>query len=75
MQLKIPLITFIIITISAIIFIIPNSVQKFAFSGQYLFSGEFWRLVTFNFTHLNFIHLIENIIALIVAALLAYELD
>ncbi len=75
MQLKIPLIVFTIIIISAILFLIPNSLQKFAFSGQYLFNGEFWRLVTFNFTHINFIHLIENIIALVVAALLAYELD
>ena len=64
----------IIITNSLIFFIIPNSSSLFAFSGQTFFSGEIWRLITFPFAHVNLGHLLENIVALSLTTLLAFEL-
>jgi len=59
---------------SVLIFIlVPNSIYFLAFSGNSFFSGEFWRLVTFSFTHVNVSHLIENGIALFLVSFLGYE--
>lgn len=55
-------------------FLIPNSLFIFAFSGETFFTGEVWRLLTFPFAHISLSHLIENIIALAVTSLLAFEL-
>jgi membrane associated rhomboid family serine protease len=55
-------------------FLVPNSLALFSFSGKFLFQGEVWRLLTFPFAHVNLNHLIENIVALGITSLLAFEL-
>ncbi|MBI2549295.1 rhomboid family intramembrane serine protease [Candidatus Woesearchaeota archaeon] len=68
-------ITVFIIVISSLVYLlIPNSVNTLAFSGEAFLRGELYRLVTFPFSHENLFHLVENIVALSVIALLAYEL-
>lgn len=39
-----------------------------------MMNGEFWRLFTFSFVHLNINHLIGNVIAFIVTAMLTLEI-
>jgi rhomboid protease GluP len=62
-----------LLAIVAIFLLVPNAVALLSFSGSSFLSGEFWRLVTFPFVHLQAGHLAENIVALLVASLLAYE--
>ena len=57
----------------AIFFFFPNSQILLSFSGIKFLAGEFYRLITFSFVHVNFLHLIENIIALSLITLLGYE--
>ena len=54
-------------------FLVPNSLELFAFSGAKFFSGEFWRIITFSVTHVSLNHLLENIIAISVISFLGYE--
>jgi len=66
--------SFIVIAISSgIFFLMPGALQLFSFSGETFFKGEVWRLITFSFTHVNLSHLIENIVALGIISLLAFE--
>lgn len=66
--------SFFAITISSILFFfIPSSLNIFAFSGETFFKGQIWRLITYPLVHVGLTHLIENIIALVITALLAYE--
>lgn len=68
--------SFLIIVISCIaFFFITSSLVIFSFSGETFFKGQVWRLITYPFAHVNLMHLIENIIALSITALLAYELE
>lgn len=62
-----------IIISSTIVFLIPGSLELFGFSGQYFLDGQIWRLFTFPFSHLSLNHLIENVMALMITSLLAYE--
>jgi membrane associated rhomboid family serine protease len=55
-------------------FLVPNSLALFSFSGEFLFKGEVWRLLTFPFVHVNLDHFIENMVALGITSLLAFEL-
>lgn len=69
------IITLGIIAASSLVYLLmPNSVNSLAFSGEAFLRGELYRFVTFPFSHENLFHLVENIIALSVVALLAYEL-
>ncbi len=58
---------------SAIHFLVPNSIELFALSGVKFMAGEFWRILTFSFTHLSSNHLIENLIAIGIVSILGYE--
>ena len=71
---KIFIITSLLVLISFVLFFIPNILSVFSFSGESFFKGEIWRLVTFSFVHVSLSHLIENVIALLIVTLLAYEL-
>ncbi len=62
-----------IIALSCIIFLVPNSVSMFSFSGQAFLNGEVWRLLTFIFTHISAYHLFENAATLLISMFLAYE--
>ena len=63
----------VIIISSLIHFLVPNSLELMALSGAKFLAGEFWRILTFSFTHLNANHLFENIIALGIVSVLGYE--
>ncbi|MEK6922985.1 MAG: rhomboid family intramembrane serine protease [Nanoarchaeota archaeon] len=58
---------------SLVIFFIPYSLKMFAFSGTKFFSGEFWRLITFSFAHVNASHLFENVVVIVLVSILGYE--
>lgn len=57
-------------------FLVPNALNIMPFSG-YLFYNQFniWRIITFPFIHINISHLVQNIIAISIITLLAYEVD
>jgi membrane associated rhomboid family serine protease len=50
------------------------SLESYDFSLG-LLRNEPWRFVTFQFVHLNSLHLIENVVGLLVVGILAAELD
>jgi len=59
--------------IIAVFLLLPNALALLSFSSARFLSGEFWRLVTFPFVHVDLGHLGENAVALLVASMLAYE--
>lgn len=65
--------TSILATMLAVFILIPNAILFLAFKRDAFLAGELWRLITFPFVHVNGAHLLENVAALIVASLLAYE--
>ncbi len=56
------------------IFFIPGSKEKLALDADKFFSGEYWRIVSYPFVHLDWIHLMENILGLVLVGFLAFEL-
>ena len=64
----------IIISSTLVFFLVADSPNLLAFSGETFLSGEFWRIFTFPFIHVSFDHLIENVFSLFVITMLAYEL-
>jgi membrane associated rhomboid family serine protease len=64
----------ILIAIYVFVFSMPQEIDKFALIPAKLASGEFWRLLTFQFAHLNSTHLLENIMGAGIAAGIATEL-
>ena len=52
---------------------LPNAIELLGFSGTAFLSGEFWRIITFPFVHVSNAHLVENLLALFILTLLAYE--
>jgi membrane associated rhomboid family serine protease len=58
---------------TAFFIFVANSADMFGFSGDLFIKGDIWRIFTFPFTHINFNHLIENMIALGIVSLLACE--
>ncbi len=63
-----------LIAIYIFVFNTPGEIDKFALIPEKLASGEFWRLLTFQFAHLNSSHLMENIMGAGIAAGIATEL-
>lgn len=57
-----------------VFFAFPQAIDTLAFSGETFFAGEFWRLTTFPFTHVNLSHLLENVFALIIITVLGYQM-
>lgn len=73
----------ILLSVSLGIFIISAGVffligdhghEYLSFSGESFFTGDLWRIITFNFVHVDIIHLIGNVIALFITTLLALEI-
>jgi len=59
----------------AVYLLVPNAIQILSFSGTTFLQGELWRMGSFPFTHVSMTHLVENLIALTIAFLLAWELE
>ncbi|NQU79618.1 rhomboid family intramembrane serine protease [Candidatus Woesearchaeota archaeon] len=61
--------------VSIIVFaLVPHAVAALSFSAGSFFAGEFWRIITYPFVHLNIAHLLENVVTVIIAGMLATEL-
>lgn len=75
-NIKYPIAFFIaaMIVIYLVIFEMPNHINQFALIPEKLASGEYWRLLTFQFSHLNNSHLLENIAGAGLAAGIATHL-
>ena len=56
------------------IFLIPNSLYKFALDKEEFLTGEYWRIGTYSFAHINWKHLIENLVGLGLVGFIALEL-
>lgn len=56
-------------------FLFPNLTIDWAFIPEKAFSGEWWRLFTYQFVHLNELHLFENVVSLAILGLIAAELN
>jgi membrane associated rhomboid family serine protease len=65
----------ILVAIIGVFLLVPNALALLAFRPESFIAGEFWRIVTYPFVHMDANHLFENIVALIVASLLAYEVE
>ncbi len=63
----------IIIVISSLLFF-NYAHSKISFSGTQFKQGEYYRFLTFPFTHINFEHFYENMIALAIVSVLAFEI-
>jgi membrane associated rhomboid family serine protease len=64
----------IIIVCCGVFFLVKDSLQRFSFSGVSFFKGEFYRLITFPFTHVSKSHLLENIVAITITCVIGFEL-
>jgi rhomboid protease GluP len=58
----------------SVLFVVPQAVDLLLLDPAEFFSGEFWRLFTYQFVHNSLGHLVENMIALLLSILLALEL-
>jgi rhomboid protease GluP len=63
-----------LIAIYIILFVMPKAAEALMLDPAKLFSGEFWRLFTYQFVHNTLPHLIENITALFLSVMIAVEL-
>jgi len=71
-KIRIPSLLF--IAASAIVFFgFPGYELILAYSTETFFSGEIYRLFTFPFTHIGLTHIVENMLALFVLTILAFE--
>jgi membrane associated rhomboid family serine protease len=57
------------------LFSMPAAKNALALDPTRFFSGEEWRLLTYQFVHNNLSHLVENTIAFFISILLAFELS
>ena len=71
--LMISVVAFIIIASLLVFIIFPNAVESFSFSGRQFLGGEFWRYITFSFVHFEAKHIVQNMTALVLATMIAYE--
>ena len=63
-----------LLAVYSVVFIIPSATEALMLEPAKLFSGEFWRLFTYQFVHNGLSHLAENIIALLLSVIIALEL-
>lgn len=71
---KLFLFIFGLIGVYALVFLLIPDRLLLALDPTKFFTGEFWRLFTYQFTHLNFRHLIENVASFGLAGFIAFEL-
>jgi rhomboid protease GluP len=58
-----------------ILFTLPSAKDALALDPTRFFSGEEWRILTYQFVHNSLSHLVENTIAFLLSVLLAFELS
>jgi rhomboid protease GluP len=62
-----------VFAIYTILLAIPSATEALLLDRTSLFSGEFWRLFTYQFVHDSMSHLAGNIVALLLSVVLAIE--
>jgi len=62
-----------LVAIYILIYLIPNNIDKLALIPEKFYSGEYWRILTFHFSHLNMQHLLTNIGGALFVGFLAAE--
>jgi len=67
------MLTLILASLYAVIFALPNQINELALIPDKFFNGEYWRLLTFQFSHLNLKHLTTNIFSAVLVGFLATE--
>lgn len=65
----------VLVVIVAVFLLIPNALVWLAFSGSAFLGGDWWRILTYPFVHATTAHLLENVLSLSVASLLAFEVE
>ncbi|MBI4147685.1 rhomboid family intramembrane serine protease [Candidatus Woesearchaeota archaeon] len=60
--------------LSTLLFVVAAGNLALAFQGSAFLDGDWWRLFTFPFVHVSPSHLAQNLAALAVSTVLAYEL-
>lgn len=74
MKPRILFLTIALCIIFVFIFFIPAHVENFALIYEKVVSGEIWRFITYQFSHLDLGHLIENLIGILLVGIIAAEL-
>ncbi|PIN69505.1 hypothetical protein COV93_05245 [Candidatus Woesearchaeota archaeon CG11_big_fil_rev_8_21_14_0_20_43_8] len=63
-----------LIGVYVFVFMLPDHISRFALIYEKVFAGEYVRFFTYQFTHLNLQHLVENIFGILIIGLLTLEL-
>jgi len=56
------------------LFLVPDSAGKFSLAPEEALQGEYWRFGTYQFAHLNLLHLLQNMVAFVFALFIGIEL-
>jgi len=62
-----------LVAIYVFVYQMPNHIDKFALIPEKFWGGEYWRLLTFHFSHLNMQHLVTNLGGALFVGFLATE--
>ena len=68
-------VTSLAVVYTILFFFFPKLTIDWAFIPEKVFSGEWWRLLTYQFVHLNEAHLFENVVSVALLGLIAVELN
>jgi len=71
----ISIVTSLAVIYTILFFFFPKLTIDWAFIPEKVFSGEWWRLLTYQFVHLNEAHLFENVISAALLGFIAVELN
>jgi membrane associated rhomboid family serine protease len=63
----------IVAAVVSVFMLVPDATRLLGFTGADFLGGQVWRIFTFPFAHVNTSHLLDNVLALCIASLLAYE--
>jgi len=65
----------VIAIVSLLMLLLPASTLVYAFQGTAFLTGEWWRMASFPFVHVDLSHFAQNMLALSFSAALAFELS
>lgn len=71
---SIAIFAFLLIAVYVFVFLLPNHFENFALDPVKIKEGHYWRFLTYPFAHYNIAHLVENIVGLVLAVIIAIEL-
>lgn len=65
----------VVAVVSLLMFLLPAGAVLYAFQANAFLAGEWWRIASFPFVHVDWNHFTQNMIALSFSAALAFELS